>query len=207
MNFRLGTFLAAMMAMMAAAPASAAIIYDSGWVSLSSGDPTQLGRLSRNGIPQDWTGGEPYPGELNLSTSYHYRTFDIAVTNAPYIQISIDDPDTAIFASAYIDSYDPTAKATSWLGDAGSSGNQFGNPAFFQVIVPTGHHLVLVANDVSPSAAGLGHAFNFLVEGFIDTEYTDPPSEPSVPEPLTLALFGAGLAGIAGLRRRRNTPA
>jgi hypothetical protein len=57
-------------------------------------------------------------------------------------------------------------------------------------------------------------AFNFVPDGppaadvivdrvYIDT--TDVPGTPiGVPEPVTLSIFGAGLAGVAALRRRRK---
>jgi hypothetical protein len=49
----------------------------SGTMSVSAGDPMQLGRLSRNGIPQDWVGAEPFPGIINATTPYHYATLDL----------------------------------------------------------------------------------------------------------------------------------
>ena len=44
--------------------AHGAVLYTN-TVSLLSTDPTQLGRLSRNGVPQDWSGQEPFPGVIN----------------------------------------------------------------------------------------------------------------------------------------------
>ncbi len=122
--------------------ASAETLFDSGPSALTTSDPTQLGRLSRNGIVADWSSSEAYPGELNTTTAYRYTTYDIAISDTPYIQISIDSLSANLFASAYLDSYSPTSKETNYLGDAGSSGNYFGtDPIAFQVIVPAGHHL------------------------------------------------------------------
>jgi hypothetical protein len=36
---------------------------------------------------------------------------------------------------------------------------------------------------------------------------SSPPPPPPVPEPLTLSLFGAGLAGLIAMRRRRKATA
>jgi hypothetical protein len=133
--------------------AQASPVYTS-TVALSGADAVQQGRLSRNGVPQDWSGSEPFSGVINTGLSYHYRTFTLdmdtllaGLTPAPYLQISVDSLSTTTFFSAYLDSYDPLNKATNWLGDAGTSGNAFGvDPLFFQVIVPTGHDLVLLMN-------------------------------------------------------------
>ena len=56
--------------------AQATVIF-TGSLQIGGGDPTQLGRLSRNGLPQDWSGGEPFPGVINPATSYHYTTLDL----------------------------------------------------------------------------------------------------------------------------------
>jgi len=170
-------------------------------ISVTAGDPTQLGRLSRNGIPQDWSGGEAFPGVINPATSYHYMTLDLdvaALENTSYgafLQISFDSTAATTFLSAYLDSYDPLNLATNWLGDAGTSGNFFGvDPLFFQVVVPSGHHLILVLNE-SATNGGLNLPGNVLVEAFSDTNYTD------LPEPRTLELLACGLAVLLAARR------
>jgi hypothetical protein len=175
--------------------------------SVSAADPTQLGRLSRNGIPQDWTGTEAFPGVINAATSYNYTTLDLDLTAlmAPYtaygafLQISFDSIVATTFLSAYLDVYDPLNLATNWLGDPGTSGNYFGvDPVFFQINVPAGHHLILVLN--TTSSAGLGMPGDILVEAFSDTEYTDLVPR-SVPEPITLQLLMCGLAALLAARR------
>ena len=56
---------------------------------------------------------------------------------------------------------------------------------------------MIVINTTSP-VAGVGDPFHLIVEGFIDTEFTDPAP---VPEPAAVFLTGGGLALLA-LRRR-----
>src|SRR5690349_12914527 len=90
-----------------AAPASRADILDVITSTITSASPTQLGRLSRNAIAQDWTGGEPFPGVINTTTTYNYVTFTIPVGPLRFIQISIDAPTTTEFASAYVNAYVP----------------------------------------------------------------------------------------------------
>jgi hypothetical protein len=177
--------------------------------TISVTDPTQLGRLSRNGIPQDWSGGEAYPGWMSAATSYHYSVYTLpgswfdfgAGGYAGYVQVSIDSVSTISFGAAYLNSYNPSTPAATWLGDAGSSGNYFGvDPLFFQVILPKGDDLLLVFNNVGASDGGVGDRLGILVEGFVDTEYTDPSP---VPEPASLLLLGTGVLALGGRLRRR----
>jgi PEP-CTERM motif len=187
--------------------------------SLTTADPTQLGRLSRNSIAQDWVNTEPFPGVVNPTVAYHYRTFQIdpfTVSLGPFIQISLDDSLPNLFASAYFTSYNPNSAGapnlgfdTHWLGDAGASGNFFGvDPVFFQVTVPIGASLVVVINNTGAANLGVGETFNLLVESFSDTNFTPArvaPAPSAVPEPSAYGLFGAGmLAGLSFWRRQRN---
>jgi hypothetical protein len=183
-------------------------LFDSGQTSLSSADPTQVGRLSRNAIPQDWANTELFPGVLNPATSYHYQTFAIPITNTPFVQISIDSIATNTFASAYLDTYAPPNLALNWLGDAGVSGNFFGtDPVFFQVIVPIGHALIVVVNETTTNGGlGVNNPFSILVEGFIDTEFTDPSPTP-LPAALPLFATGLGALGLLGWRRKKKVAA
>ena len=181
--------------------------------SLSVASPSQLGRLSRGGLPQDWSGGEAFPGAINPATSYHYDTFLLNVGTTPYIQIEMDSTSSNTFISAYDTNYLPGSAGApnlgldvNWLGDAGFSGDAFGvDTVFFQVLVPLNHNLVIVVNGTGTGAsAGLGDPFHILVEGFIDSAFTDP-----APVPESTAGF-VGLGGLAILivgakcRSRRN---
>ncbi|HEY6393193.1 MAG TPA: PEP-CTERM sorting domain-containing protein [Bryobacteraceae bacterium] len=185
----------------------AAVIFDTGTTALVAGDPTQLGRLTRTGVASDWSTNKAFPGVTNPNTSVHYRTYliDPLLFGAPFVQIDVDDPMAAIFVSAYLDSYNPDPLALNrgldinYRGDDGSTGNPFTDPGFFQVVIPAGHKLVLVINDPSTNNAGLGKNFDVLVEGFADTQFTDP-----VPEPASILLGGAGLGCLALIRLRRK---
>jgi hypothetical protein len=194
MRFGVRLVVAAVLSAVAAAPAFALTLFASGSDTLKLADPVALGRLTRDGVPSDWSASKAFPGVISPTTVFHYTTFVVPVTNTPFIQISVDDPDTVVFAAAYLDNFNPPNFSTNYLGDAGSSGNQFGNPGFFQVVVPVGHDLVLVVEETTAPNGGLGHPFDVLVEGFIDAEFTDPTA--AVPEPSTWAMMLLGFAGL-----------
>jgi hypothetical protein len=183
--------------------------------ALTLTDPIQVGRLSRNGLPQDWSHGEAFPGVINTTTAYHYHAFLVNVGITQFVQIEADSASVNTFVAAYDTSYLPNSAGSpnfgfnvNWLGDAGFSGNLFpGDPAFFQVLVPWNHNLLIVINNSGAGNLGVGDPFHLLVEGFIDTEFTDPPP---VPEPATIVLGASGLALItlrSRVRRRRSARA
>jgi len=176
--------------------------------ALSLTDPTQMGRLSRDGVPSDWSAAKAFPGVINTTTAYHYHAYLIDVGLAPFIQIIMDSNSVNLFVSAYDTTYAPNSAGSpnfgfnlNYLGDAGFSGDPFpGDPAFFQVVVPVGHQLLVIVNNTLAANGGVGDSFHLLVEGFADTDYTDPP--PAVPEPTTMVLSATGLAFLAMKRAR-----
>jgi hypothetical protein len=191
-------------------PANATTIY-TGVMTITAGDPTQLGRLTRDVVMSDWSAPKTFPGVFNPTLSYHYTTLnlDLAALEAGfsyggYIQISFDSVPATTFLSAYLDSYNSSNLATNYLGDPGSSGNFFGtDPLFFQVVVPSTHHLVLVLNETTTNGLGLNVPGGLLVEAFADTGFTDLTPSSTVPEPATMLLLGSGLIGLAGYGRKK----
>ncbi|ADV82532.1 PEP-CTERM sorting domain-containing protein [Terriglobus saanensis] len=176
--------------------------------SVTSADSTQLGRPSRNGIPQDWTGTETYPGVINPTITYYFQAISFSTslfTGAPDVEITSFDPNgsTNTFISAYAGSYDPNNRTANWLGDGGFSGNvQTGTGGDFQVILPVGMDLILVINSTLGGTAGLNSPIQINVDAFADTMYDDPVTTVT-PEPATLLTLGTGLFALAAVARRR----
>src|SRR5262249_55531002 len=130
------------------------------------------------------------------ATTYHYHVYSVYVYDARFVQVISDELSPNIFVSAYLGSYNPASLGTNYLGDAGTSENFFDtDPLFFQVPVPAYSTLFIVVNETVTNG-GLGAAFNLLVEGFLDKEFTD------LPEPSTLSLGLAALLGFAFVRRK-----
>jgi hypothetical protein len=120
---------------------------------ISLGDPTQIDRLFRSGIPQTCPPstlcaifGDPTPR--------HYDSYSFTNTTGATqcVNINTDTPCTGtnfIFTGAYLGSFDPNNICTNWIGDSGSSPN----PAqAFDVEVPAGETLVVVVSEVTANA-------------------------------------------------------
>jgi hypothetical protein len=187
--------------------ARADVLYDN-LITLVSADPTQLGRLSRNGIIADWSFQEAFPGVLNPNVSLHYEAIAVTVPQGEsFLQISIDSNNANIFASVYDTSYNPDPLAlnrgldVNYMGDAGGSGNFFGtSPRFFQVVDQTaansssGGTVIVVLNETVTNG-GLNSPVELTVEGFADTCFDDTVPDPTCQAP---SPGGGGTGGDGG---------
>ena len=211
--FNLLSAAIAVVSLLALAPVAvqAALIYDSGTLALPPSALTQNGVLTQSGVPSDWSTPPLFPGVDNSSDTFSYEAFSLPSSPLEYLQINFLDLSStqSLFASAYLNSYAPDSSSSgrplsvNYLGDQGFSGNPYGNPAAFQVVVPNAvsDHLVLVITDASGAPGGSGQQFSFLVEGFTDTSFHDSTVTPE-PSPAALLFTAAGLAAIGRLRRR-----
>lgn len=174
--------------------------------AVTATDPTELGRFSRNSVPQDWSGSETYPGLVGPTTSYFYRVFNFSAAlfaGAPYVEVNTFEVANSLvyFLTAYAGSYDVNNRTLNWLGDVGFSGNyQLNDGGDFQVTLPQGRDLVLVLNTTGGGTVGLGTSININVAAYADTLYAEPTP---VPEPSTWVMLGTGLLAGAGAVRKR----
>ena len=195
------------LALLATGQATAEPIFDTG-LSAFAGAGTQFGRLSRDGTPSDWATAKVFPGVTGAPSARAYETFTVDSGIYRFLQIQLDDPASLLFASA-VPAFTPVNVApnygldTNYLGDAGSS-QPFGNPSFFQIVVPRHTNVVIVLNSIT--GAGTGTPFDLLVEGFFDVNYNDITTgpDPALPEPSSMALLGTS-ALLFAVRRRKKT--
>lgn len=208
---------AVLLAVLATQPASAEPIFDSGVVAFAA-TGTQFGRISRDGITSIWATPKAFAGVIGAPAAREYQAFTIDSGIYEFLQILLDDPGAQLFAAAYGGAYTPVNVApfyglnTNYLGDAGES-QPFGNPSFFQIVVPRHTMVTIVVNEVN-AGSGAGSDFSLLVEGFFDVDYNDITTEPdpgdngggggggTVPEPSPFSLAGTAVAALAMWRRK-----
>jgi hypothetical protein len=191
----------ALATLLVASTSHASILYTSTNQSLTTADPTELGRPSRSGTPQQWYSPESYTGKINTTSAYHYRTIAINIGVENYLEVTFDDPNAFLFIVAYQGIFNVANQATGWLGDEGSTGSFPGDTGFFQVVAAPNSIVTLVVNDTLTSNGGLGSPFGIVVQGFLNTD-RDELAPVTVPEPSSIALSLAGLLALAAFRRR-----
>ena len=181
--------------------------------SITASDKSELGRASRSGTPQDWSGTETYTGQTGLANTYYYKTFTFAASlfaGGGFLDITTFDPGNTsnYFISAFYGTYDANNRGANWLGDAGFSGNyQTNDGGNFQVVLPTGMDLVLLVNSTLGGTNGLGTPFYIQVDNYSDNAYTEPLAVAATPEPSSLLLAGTGVLTVIGGIRRRSQAA
>ncbi len=183
--------------------------------SVTSSDRIQFGRLSRNGVPQDFAGDEPFSGVINTTTQYRYATFFVNVGSTPYVSISIDTPDGNEFGSVYQTSYNPANLQTNWLGDSGGSNftfdtfNPFSDSGYMDVVAALNSTVVIVVNTTAAAFGGVGSLFTLSVQGSSDADYTNlrDLAISRIPEPSTILLMLAPFGLLFVMPRRRRAPA
>jgi hypothetical protein len=180
--------------LLASLPASAATLgtFSGSW---DGTEPTQIGRLTRDGTPSDGniTPAKTFPGIFGGSSRYLYEIFQFSNNGAANL-ITVNatiSGDFNSFLTAYSgSSYDPIVVTNSgiYLGDLG-----FSETGVFSFIAPANSQFFIVANNVfSGNTTG---TFSFTVD-----------NTAAVPEPFT--IIGTIVGGTAALRlskRLKNT--
>jgi len=168
---------------------------------IETGDPVQDGRLFRDGITSDANAPKGFPGTFGLGEDFRYDTFTffnpLATPGVARVDVLTGlGTGTGIFVSAYLDSYDPNNLALNYLGDQGSSIDNF-----FTFNIPgLSNFVVVVTDSVGNSTTSLPYTLTinqpFILAGAV-------PPGPS-PAPLLLTDAGAILsANTTGVQTPR----
>jgi hypothetical protein len=113
--------------------------------SFVGSEPTMTDRLYRDDVASQCIPPKAFPttlAEENIYKTYSYTNVgnvDACVT----VNFDVGTCDVDVFASAYLEAFDPTDLASNYVGDLGSSETR---P--FQFVVPANRTFVLVTNSV-----------------------------------------------------------
>src|SRR5439155_6175640 len=129
--------------------------------SIAAGDPTQSGRVTRNGIVSTCLTAKSFPGYSNNSPwRYDAYTF---TNNNPYtacMTVNVTNScSNNILSTAYLNSFDPSNITTNYIADAGTSASNME----YAFNAPAGGTFVVVVHEV---ASGGCANYMLTVSGF-----------------------------------------
>lgn len=191
---------------------ASAVTVQTGSGTIETSDPVETGRILRNGIVSTWAAPKPYPGSNDLDPHFYDLVTVGFAPNAGqtvYYELTWTNLDSHPLPSPYLVAYQdifvPTTIFSNYLGDAGES-PAANTPATFQVIVPAGHALMLVFQDIPTTAGHQDARYTFAVDAFSDAARGEnfPGLTQPTPVPAALPLFMGGLGLIGFLARRKK---
>ena len=119
--------------------------------SITTNEPVQVGRLSRDGTIPGCNTIKAYPGTID-SAIRHYRSRAYLNNTGGDVCATVEIASSCdVQANAYLNTYDPTNIANNYIGDAGISTGG-GSTNAFSCNVPAGAVLVVVVNEVTPNS-------------------------------------------------------
>lgn len=131
--------------------------------AVTSGDPTQIGRLARNGTASSCAVAKPNPGHILTFDPRHYDAYEYTATPASCVTVTLTQtsPDGDLTAVAYAPGFDPTDPSLNYLADSGTSTFE---PGFvsFSFKAPASGRFVLVVAETLPDR---GASYTLAVDG------------------------------------------
>lgn len=129
--------------------------------SITNSDPTQNGRMTRNGVVSTCAANKPFPG-INDTALRHFDQYSFtnagSATACATFTVSNACANNLYYAT-YLGSFNPANIAENFLGDPGSTATT----QTWSVNVPAGQTVVLVVHEVTANA-GCG-SYNFTISG------------------------------------------
>ncbi len=145
-------------------------------------------------------GTNAYSGVWNVSTGFVGSYLNSASTPQVYDFIGLQAPT------------DASENVSNWFGLKeqaifGSTPSSFGIYVYRinSALGPKGLFDITFSGDLSAGTLAIAYAQNGIIgkgQKIFSTPFTEAGQAPGIPEPGTLALFGTGLLGVAGLVRR-----
>ena len=174
-------------------------IYDPTFVNVANGEhpflahkPGQIDTVSI-GFPAD---ADLLTFSIWNNTSYNLTSLKLSIIGSATHPTGSQE--------AWLVTLDPSVDAH--FGDANGDGNIGLSDIFSSIIVSDGGKTITLSGGIIPANSHFTDiVFSFTTDGLpfdaaVDTSFDGV----RVPEPVTLAVFGAGLAGIVALRRRKK---
>ena len=116
--------------------------------SITNTDAIMNGRLTRGNPPPSCGNPRPYPGTVSgPMPHYDVYTYTNSLASPACVTVSLDSracQTTGVFASAYLNSFDPNDLSVNYLADEGTSGPQ----QSFSFDVPAGATYVVVVQEI-----------------------------------------------------------
>jgi hypothetical protein len=163
--------------------------------SIAAGDPTQTGRVTRDGVPSDCN-GKAYPGPNDLNAGRRYDAYTFTNTNATAACINVTFTGTiaGLESVAYLNSYNPADISQNYIGDLGVI-YAANTTASYSFSVPAGATFVVVVHETT--ANGPANSYTLTVGCT-----TAPPPFPTPGQVLIseFRLAGPGTGGTGSAR-------
>ena len=168
--------------------------------------PTQIPSIDqfKNANPNLRTGYDSYSAFAGLGAAYLKLTFGLDIQQVDRVETAVDERTATLVQEANAQTLPATGKGSFFLDVVGgtaatqwdTNGQDFGHDM--------SGNFTLRPNfgpGRNPNCTEAQVLAGICFAGLVN----DPIITSKVPEPASLALFGLGLAGLAGLRRRRNS--
>ncbi|HST29038.1 MAG TPA: hypothetical protein VLK26_11800 [Rudaea sp.] len=177
--------------------------------TLTASSPTQIDRLTRDGVPSTCATPKTYPGGFSPGTPYVHlvtASFSNPTGSAVCATVTLAASATCVgnvFATAYSGSFNPGDLSANYLADSGSSLISASSSESFEVLVPANGSIVFNINEANQDATE-NCGFTISSPNLIAAASAAPTIPAPALELRNLILVGLGLLvlGLIVIKRR-----